>query len=170
MQIYADPDPRYCWKHRMIGLFRFVRLPLSVSDGEVCDALFSPKCGHARQYLSGYPQGKVVGALWGKLLNFIIFILCMYGNYIKPAHIVTDFVCDLSIEFEFDGLHQCCGYGSASGLNTYSMGSPDSRSGSGSRREKLHEIRTKLINFICWSAGCSLLRAEGFSSRRPRDK
>jgi hypothetical protein len=89
MQIFADPDPKHLRKHMIAYVLRFqpnvnfyhffeenipydstrfdlccfVRLPLSVSDGEVCDALFSPKCGHARQYLSGYPQGKVVGAL-----------------------------------------------------------------------------------------------------------
>ncbi len=37
-------------------------------------------------------------------------------------------------------------------------------SGSGSRREKItHKNRKKLINFFFWSAGCSLLKAEGFS-------
>jgi hypothetical protein len=49
-----------------------------------------------------------------------------------------------------------------------SMGSqapdPDSQSGPGSRRAKMtHKKRKKLINFIFWSAACSLLRAEGFS-------
>ncbi len=40
---------------------------------------------------------------------------------------------------------------------------PDSQSGSGSRRAKMtNKHRKKLINFIVWSAGCSLLRAEGF--------
>jgi hypothetical protein len=35
--------------------------------------------------------------------------------------------------------------------------------GSGSRRAKMtHKSRKKLINFIFWSVGCSLLRAEGF--------
>ncbi len=40
---------------------------------------------------------------------------------------------------------------------------PDSRSRSGSRRAKWPTNKEKLINFIFWSAGCSLLRAEGFS-------
>ncbi len=41
---------------------------------------------------------------------------------------------------------------------------PDSQSGSGSRRAKMaHKLRKKSINYIYWSAGCSLLRAEGFS-------
>ncbi len=36
--------------------------------------------------------------------------------------------------------------------------------GSGSRRVKMiHKINKKIINFIFWSAGCSVLRAEGFS-------
>jgi hypothetical protein len=36
--------------------------------------------------------------------------------------------------------------------------------GSGCRRAKMtHKNKTKLINFIFISAGCSLLRAEGFS-------
>jgi hypothetical protein len=37
-------------------------------------------------------------------------------------------------------------------------------SGSGSRRAKMtHKNRKKYRNFMFWSAGCSLLRAEGFS-------
>jgi hypothetical protein len=42
---------------------------------------------------------------------------------------------------------------------------PDSQSGSGSWRAKItHKNRKKLTNLIFLSAGCSLLRAEGFSS------
>jgi hypothetical protein len=51
-------------------------------------------------------------------------------------------------------------------VNPDSMGSldPDPNSRSVSRRGKFsHKNRKKLINFIFWSAGCSLLRAEGFS-------
>ncbi len=49
-----------------------------------------------------------------------------------------------------------------------SMGSrnpdQDSRSGFGSSRAKMAQKNWKtLINLILWSAGCSLLRAEGFS-------
>ncbi len=46
------------------------------------------------------------------------------------------------------------------------MGSLDRESGSGSRKTKndpQHKHRKKFINFIFWSAGCSFLRAEGFS-------
>jgi hypothetical protein len=40
---------------------------------------------------------------------------------------------------------------------------PDSESGSGSRRAKMtQKSRKKLRNFMFGSAGCSLLRAEGF--------
>ncbi len=40
---------------------------------------------------------------------------------------------------------------------------PYSESGSRSRRAKMtHKSRKKLRNFMFWSAGCSLLRAEGF--------
>ncbi len=52
-------------------------------------------------------------------------------------------------------IYQCC-CGSGSGFN----GVP----GSGSRRAKMtHKHIKKLIFFIFWSAGCSLLRAEVFS-------
>ncbi len=41
---------------------------------------------------------------------------------------------------------------------------PDSQSGSGSNLTKMAQKNIKhMINFIFWSAGCSLLRAEGFS-------
>ncbi len=43
---------------------------------------------------------------------------------------------------------------------------PDSHSGSGFepwRAKMTHKNRKKFLNFIFWSAGCSLLRAEGFS-------
>ncbi len=48
--------------------------------------------------------------------------------------------------------YQCCGSGSWSGLDLNS-----------SRAKMTYKNRKKLINFIFWSAGCSLLRAEGFS-------
>jgi hypothetical protein len=61
------------------------------------------------------------------------------------------------------------GFGSGSVLDPDSIRSVDldpyseSRSGSGSRRAKMtHKSRKKLRNFMVWSAGCSLLRAEGF--------
>jgi hypothetical protein len=71
-----------------------------------------------------------------------------------------------SIKSPFLSLWQCCGSGyvSGSGLDPDSMGSldphpvPDSQSLSGSKENK-----KQLKNFIFWSAGCSLLRAEGFS-------
>ncbi len=67
---------------------------------------------------------------------------------------------------------QCCGSGSVSGLEPDSLGSldpyldPDSQSGSsGSRRAKMVQKNMKeLIKVIFCSAGCSLLRAEGFLS------
>ncbi len=40
----------------------------------------------------------------------------------------------------------------------------DSQSGSGSKRAKLaHKIGIRFVNFVFRNAGCSLLRAEGFS-------
>jgi hypothetical protein len=50
-------------------------------------------------------------------------------------------------------------------INSYFMETfPDSQSGSGTRRAKLtHKHRKKLINFMFWSAGGSLLRAKGVS-------
>jgi hypothetical protein len=42
---------------------------------------------------------------------------------------------------------------------------PDSESGSGSRRAKMvHKIREKFKNFMFFSVGWPLLRAEGFFS------
>ncbi len=59
---------------------------------------------------------------------------------------------------------QC--FGSGSGLDPDSKKSlaPDSESVSWSRWAQMtHKNRKKLRNFMFWSAGCSLLRAEGFS-------
>ncbi len=54
---------------------------------------------------------------------------------------------------------QCCGPVLMGSLASY----PDPDSQSGSRRAKMtHKDRKKSINFIFLSAGCSLLRAEGF--------
>jgi hypothetical protein len=55
---------------------------------------------------------------------------------------------DIFKSLEFSLLFLCCGSGS----------------GSRSRRaKKTHEDRKMLINFIFWSAGCSILKDEGFA-------
>jgi hypothetical protein len=53
-------------------------------------------------------------------------------------------------------------FGSRSGLNPDSIRSVDSDSESGSRRAKLAH-KNRIRNVMFWSAGCSFLRAEGFS-------
>ncbi len=66
------------------------------------------------------------------------------------------------------GFNQVIGSGSVRSVDPDSVRSVDpdpfSESGSGSRRAKMtHKRRRKKFrNFMFWSAGCSLLRAEGF--------
>ncbi len=66
------------------------------------------------------------------------------------------------------GCEQCCGSGLDPDpdwirIRIVSLGVPGFASGSGSRSTMTtHKHRKKLINLICWSTGCSLLRVEGF--------
>jgi hypothetical protein len=100
--------------------------------------------------------------------------VCKHTIALEEAHILMPFcVCWRLKHFELQQnnywalLEQCCGSNSGSGLDPDSMGSldpyPDPDCESGWRRAKMtHKHRKKLINFM--DAGCSLLRAEGFSS------
>jgi hypothetical protein len=69
--------------------------------------------------------------------------LLQLGHFPLHALCCLSSVCCVFLDFS-----RCCGSGS----------------GSGSKRTKMtHKNRKKWINFIFWSAGCSLLRAKGFS-------
>jgi hypothetical protein len=64
------------------------------------------------------------------------------------------------------GKIQCFGFGSVFVPHSIKLVDPEpnSESGYGSIREKMtHKNRKKLINFMFRGAGCSLLKAEGFS-------